>query len=113
MELKYIAKYFSSAKNREKLSTNDFDFIGVVINDDKTHLTFNFRRDFYVTIEYAPNGSKKVNGVICKDSEVFNQVLYELKKEALRRKEEEEREEEEFNEISNYLRKTFVGGRTL
>lgn len=103
MELKYIDRYFSNAGNRGKLSTNDFDFIGVDIDDDETYLTFNFRRNFQVTIDDAHNGSKKVNGVTCKDSEVFKQVVNELEKEALRRKEQKEREEKEFDEISSYL----------
>ena len=103
MEIKYIARYFSTGENRAKLSTNGFNFVGVAINDNETHLTFNFRHDFHVTIVDAHNGSKKVNGVICKDSEVFKQVVYELEKEALRRKKQKEREEEEFNEISSYL----------
>lgn len=105
MELKYIDRYFNSARNRGKLSRYGFDFIGVAIDDDETHLTFNFRSDFHVTIDATHNGSKKVNGVICKDSEVFKQVVYELEKEALRRREQKEREEEEFNEISSYLQK--------
>lgn len=107
MEIKYIAKYFSSGTNRGKLSTNGFNFIGVSINDNETHLTFHFRHDFRVTIVDAHNGSKKVNGVICKDSEVFKQVVYELEKEELRRKEQKEREEKEFDEISSYLQELY------
>ena len=105
MELKYIDRYFSYAINRGKLSRYDFDFIGVSINDKETHSTFHFRHDFHVTIVDAHNGSKKVNGVICKDSEVFQQVVHELEKEALRRRGQKEREEKEFNEISSYLQK--------
>ncbi|WBF81099.1 hypothetical protein FMLHJGGC_00046 [Staphylococcus phage BSwM-KMM1] len=59
MEIKYIAKYFSSGTNRGKLSTNGFNFIGVDMDDDETYLTFNFRQDFHVTVDDAHNGSKK------------------------------------------------------
>lgn len=107
MELKYVAKYFESGTNRGKLSTNGFNFMGVDMDDDETYLTFNFRHDFHVTIDDAHNGSKKVNGVICKDSEVFKQVVHELEKEALRRKEQKERKEKEFDEISSYLQELY------